>query len=265
MSRFKFALVLLASLCVFAASDTRRRVTVASGGPTVAFNDQFGADTTGWATRSGATDCSFSSGELSMTGKGLCRYTGSESEGSHPSTDDQWAMMEFGVTAISDKGPALRTQSGVGDPGNSIFNYILRCSGAELIIRNCRADSDCLTIADGGTCTQDNNDLLAFMVAGQGDNTELCAWYFDALAHPTDLADPDTWGVADFCTNESGSPLSLLTLYEATTVEDWDDVSATGPDDLWGFPVTSQFEVGLYNGTTSNWTVEGIIAGDLNL
>ena len=40
MSWFKFALVFLASLCVFAASDTRRRVTVASAGTDFSADDR---------------------------------------------------------------------------------------------------------------------------------------------------------------------------------------------------------------------------------
>ncbi len=235
------------------------------GGPTRTLDDDFESDVTGWATRSGSASCTNTSGDLALSQGGICHYSG-VTEGTQPLTADQWAVFEIGATAADHRGVVLRAKSGSSDPGDTIENYSLRCTSSELWIGSCEADDVCLLIAGDVTCAADTGDQFAFMVAGEGDNTELCAWYWDSLdTEPSAWGSPTTWGLADFCTNESGSPLTLLLAYEASTVEDWDTASSTGPDDLKGFPATDQFDVGAYSGTGGGFDFEWIMAGDLNL
>ena len=242
------------------------RPQAAGGGPTLTLDDDFASDVTGWATRSGATECSSASGEMTLGQQGICHYSG-VTEGTQPLTADQWTVFEIGTTTAAHRGTVIRAKSGSGDPGSSIFNYAFRCSTPDLEFKSCDSDDECLTIALLATaCDDDEGDQLAFMVAGEGDNTELCGWYWDSLdTEPSDWGDPDTWGLADFCTNESGTPLTLLLAYEGSTVEDWDTGGGSGPDDLKGFPATDQFDVGAYSGTGGGFDFECIMAGDLNL
>lgn len=244
----------------------------AGGAPTMTFNDQFASDVTGWSPRSGMTDCTNVTGELATTASfGICHYDGAQSEGTQPADDDSWVVWEMGSIFESKTGTGLRHLTGSGDPGSSIFNYALDCEfvspSTQLRIQNCHSDAAfCDSIAVGSSCSTGEGNQFALMVAGTLDNTEICAWFWaSGDEEPSDFSDPDTWGLADFCTNETGAPLTLLSAYEGSSVEDWDTGSPTGPDDLHGFPATGQSDVSVLTNTENDFRVEWMEAGDLNL
>ncbi len=232
-----------------------------------------------WSPRSGPSlTCSWDpSGELAFNAyQGVCHYASDVGDGAtdppgfQPSTDDQWGVFEFGSVPSQHTGIALRLKAGNGDPGSSTFNYALRCSDREITIRNCQSDATCETIAAGSTCDYEEGDRMGFMVALTGQDTELCGYYWDSLDDaPSNWDNPGTWGDADFCVSEDAAITALAGFTGGGTVfQDWhiwDPPTATGPDDLYGFPLASQTDVAMYNGWNVAWTAEWMAAGDLQV
>ncbi len=242
---------------------------------TVTLDDPF-INPYAWLPRSNARlTCGWSGEELVFNAEhGVCHYASDAGDGatdppgSQPGSYDQWGVFEFGSVESPNVGIALRLQAGVGDPGVGVFNYAMRCSGDDITIRNCEEDAICATIAAGGSCDYADGDQMGFIVAGTGVNTELCGYHWAIIDEdPTDWGNPTTWGDADFCTSADGSIVTLAAFTGGGTViqdwHDWDPVNPTGPDDLYGFPLVSQTDVGMYSGWDVAWSVEWMMAGDL--
>jgi hypothetical protein len=161
----------------------------------------------------------------------------------------------------------LRVASGVGNPGAGVYNYAARCS-AEFLIRNCNSDDVCLDIASfTSDCTAAEGDQIGFAVDGEGDLTELCAWYWidGTDSDPSDWTDPTTWGDPLYCTSADGNidNANMLAVIDTVPGEivNW---GSTGPDDRYGFPDEEQTDIGIYSGGDADWTVEWVMAGDLD-
>jgi hypothetical protein len=234
-------------------------------------DDDFETDGGGWADRSGTgMSCTVDgsdSGQLEINNKlGICHYSG-VSKGVQPTKDDQWAVLEMTDDISVYVGPAVRLQTGAGDPDPGIYNYVLRCTDSELVIRVCDQDATCQTIAQGSSCATGADRQMALMVDGEGDSTELCAWYWNTGQSASSWDDPATWDDADFCTSEDGlidnAGMAAANSGDgADEIEDWDTTSSTGPDNLLGFPVNTQFDTGIYSGNTVTSGYEWFMAGD---
>lgn len=257
----------LGSIAISGVAISGVTLAILGGGasPTATLNDQFTDDTTGWATRSGMTSCTHSGSTLQANGQGECHYSGSD-DGVQPTDKKQWAILRWD-TQSEHKGVFLRAISGTTNPTNSEYQYAVRCSAAAFHIRICDSGDVCSTIANvngGGTCDDEGGDWIALMVAGQGDSTELCAWWFDTLSPPSTSTDPTDWGFADYCVM-ANTPISLLSEFVdgGTTEVGWG--ASLGPDDLKGFPVDGQVDTGIYAGTGNTDGIKQFIAGDLGL
>jgi hypothetical protein len=205
--------------------------------------------------------CTEGSGVLDYTetDQGSCNFTGTGEGNAQPTDDDQWGFMEFGA-AVDYVGPMLRSTSGNMATGE--FAYAARGSGDSLIeIRVCDGDlndSDCTTMGEGinpGDDPGEAGDGILFAVAGEGDNTVLCMWAFDVVG-ATDYCDSANWGLAHICMNDDQTPLS-----PGSKLDDFINCSTTiclswggdGPDQSEkGFPVTTQYNVRAYSGSTAS-------------
>lgn len=265
------ALIILAAIAANAGGTARRFPVLAAGGggggPTTTLDDDFASDVTGWSNRSGATGCANNpAGELEITGSGACIYSGS-SEGTQPTTANQWAVFESGTVGSENRGPGLRALDSA--PGGTDYSYVVRCTSNVILIRVCDSDDNCTTIADGSSCEASVGDQMAAMVSGTGASTEICAWSWDSLdTDPSDWADPTTWGSADFCVTDTGSVSALSSYAASATIEDWgtnSNACGGAPTACKGYAdgASGSRNVTAYSGSSGDGNFNWFIAGEL--
>ncbi len=256
-----------------AVGVTVNKVEAGGAAPTQSLNDQFSDDATGWTADNGfvASGCSWDTGWIdcqSDGSNGNVRQTGDD-DGTNPSTQDQWAVLDF-ETGIHD-------QQGIGllntntEPGTTDHNFIFRCSPSdEFQFRICDFGDACTDVflSTVTTCVANlAHDQLAFAHAGIGDATEMCGWFWPAGdADESDWSNPLTWKDPQVCISKT-LPITLLSEFSGagTTESAW----TCDPDDCdsgsKGYPATGNKTIIIYDGAGTAVKVNWIRAGDLNL
>jgi hypothetical protein len=236
---------------------------------TVAYDDDFTSDW-GWEMRSTSGSCSWNEtdGYVEMTNNdGLC-FSDTPGDALNPDDDNQWMYMERGDDGQESTGLLILGKS--SEPSGE-FNYIMRCTSGEMLIRVCDDDKGCTTLAGAGTaitCDSGAGKANGLMVAGTGADAEICGWYWASA--PANPDDPSGWGDAGLCVSADGA-LSYLdgvangsagaTIENWTTSGDPPNNCGGAPTECKGYPADTQFYTGLYSGTNSTWNVTRAIAG----
>ena len=244
-------------------------VEAAGGGPagvTVALYDDMADDSDAeyeaWAGTTPTCIWTESSPSFfAVTLTGACHPLES-GEFSNPTDHDQWALVRFNgeVTAgyQTYRGPALRLESdAAGAPTASEFNYVMRCNGSFIELRDCHTSSNCATFHTTALACTDGagkaDDVFGFAVAGTGSATEWCVWFWDTGGPTMASQDIDDWGPADECVSDdaitTGDPMLLLSAYEDCEGADTTLCKTrTGGTPNYADD-TGNTDVGLYRGT----------------
>lgn len=235
-------------------------------GPTQTLYDDFEGDITGWAARSGSSACANQGAgtTLEIADEGACHYSG-VSEGTPPTDEDSWAIVEFANTAPF-RGPGIRAKSTA--PGNTDYNFVARGdSNGDLMVRSCDTDYLCTTIGAvvdvGETSDPDDGDQMAIGAGGGVGSEVVCVWFWESASQCTggcDVSDPSTWGDADMCKSATAGWTELSDYHDCDGAQTNTDCQAS---QTFNSPAVGQTDVTLYSGTASGAVqIEWFRAGD---
>ena len=137
----------------------------------------------------------------------------------HASELDQWGIVRMPSSGgQNNTGFYLRAESDGTIPTGAEESYAIRCD-TNVIIRSCTGTSTCNTINTTAEACNTSNDTYGMMVAGTGESTEFCVWFWGTGGPTIDgSTTPSSWGNATECFTKAahtiGDPMTLLADYE---------------------------------------------------